>query len=81
MDRTKEFTGLFDRNNKPIHEGDIYRLINRNGKPYNGNTFKVEYKINPAGNDAGYMFAHYFIPKHTMVEIIGSIYDTPELLT
>ncbi|MBD5589262.1 YopX family protein [Clostridium botulinum] len=78
-----EYTGLKDKNSKEIYEGDIVRV----SEEYAGNTYmpmKVGFKnqcfvlinIYSEGN-YNPMFEYDFTQKY---EVIGNIYDNPELL-
>lgn len=71
-----QYTGLKDKNRKEIYEGDIVRrLINSRGNlypsNYKRNVIKIEF-INSA----------WSVRKQTdRIEIIGNIYENPELIT
>lgn len=70
------FTGLLDKNGKEIYEGDIVRHIN--GKNYKivfcGDRFEPEDWDNYGPNgEFGYDWEEF--------EVIGDIYNNPELLT
>lgn len=68
-----QFTGLYDKNNKKIFEGDI--LINTLG-----DLFIIEF---PAPNEDSEDYRNkplYPMPWKEYREIIGNIYDNPELL-
>ena len=71
-----QFTGLTDKNGKEIFEGDIVKL-------HYGSIYSVEYIqrlalysiCRPVGNVASYPFIDY-----DRCEVIGNIYDNPELI-
>lgn len=67
-----QFIGLLDRNGKEIYEGDILHVFNvGNGKvEYRGASFVVRY-----GNKT-----MQYVNLSTQDEIIGNIYENPELL-
>ncbi len=80
-----QFTGLLDKNNKEIYEGDIIKFTKWDGKLVTGLVkwddcnpcmcieFKTEYKQTDWEYD--------FIKCGTMIiEVIGNIYDNPELI-
>lgn len=72
-----QFTGLFDKNGMEIYEGDIVQYIGNEL----GDEFKNEVKFEGAGFDP--IAAIYWMSDIEGVgcEIIGNIYDNPELLT
>ena len=70
-----QFTGLHDKNGKEIYEGDVVKT------PKYGNSQVVEYADINASDDMtapgmGFQFNDY--PSN--MEIIGNIYENPELL-
>lgn len=75
----QQFTGLKDDKNKDIYEGDILRVESYDGwfdKEPNYYNLLVEYRISPSGESdlSGFLY----IPKFR--EVIGNIYENPELL-
>lgn len=81
-----QYTGLKDKNGKKIFEGDILRFT-RGGNEYIG---KVVYEQRICGLDLWYneVVGAYgekatfriSLTEPTKLEVIGNIYDTPELL-
>jgi uncharacterized phage protein (TIGR01671 family) len=65
-----QFTGLTDANDEPIYEGDIVKQL------FSGKIYIVSYNHNWAGFEP--FFGGY--EKHKAYEIIGNIYENPELL-
>lgn len=65
-----QYTGLKDKNGKEIYEGDLLQSFNSAPRPVTFTDF--EWKI---GNTALHTF------ESEDYEIIGNIYETPELLT
>ena len=77
-----QFTGLLDKNGKEIYEGDIVKLRNRNCKVYWADCgfALIREKDNQVwewnGNLKGYCDGLWGGPP----EIIGNVYENPELL-
>lgn len=74
-----QYTGLHDKNGKEIYEGDIVRIIVNNNIE---KICKVEFKNGIFGvmfskNKDLTAFPHFC---NTTFEVIGNIYDNPELL-
>ena len=75
-----QYTGLKDKNGKKIFEGDIvkddyciYEVV------YDGNGYYVEVVklLKECGTDKGVL---YDLSDYKDLEVIGNIYDNPELL-
>lgn len=87
-----EFTGLTDKNDKTIFEGDILRYVPKYGAPIIGIVVFGDYRY-PADKIAFHRGFNikwtsepsprpelgYWAIKH-LVEVIGNIHDNPELL-
>jgi uncharacterized phage protein (TIGR01671 family) len=75
-----QYTGLKDKNGKEIYEGDIIK--SNSHKP---TTFKIEFiegGFCATQNDKDYPLDinHFYPSVGCMIEVIGNIYENPELL-
>ena len=71
-----QFTGLKDKNDKEIYEGDVMQVIKEQYKWFKrGNIFEARWSKVMAGFDP--FRNHTYMENHC--EIIGNIYDNPEL--
>jgi len=73
-----QYTGLKDKNGREIYEGDILRLKAKKGYEYLGDVgvIRMSYSAYVIGTSTGeYLFIYF-----DEVEIIGNIYENPELL-
>lgn len=68
-----EFTGLYDKNNKEIYEGDIVEIFQ---EKHLVNQFGF---FNLATNLPGLYLGEYVKLKN-LLEVVGNIYENPELL-
>ena len=70
----EQFTGLLDKNNKKIYEGDILKSSK------SGVLYPIEYDIDRCGFIA--MKPHTYLPPDAWsnCEILGNIHESPELL-
>lgn len=73
-----QFTGLLDKNGKEIYDGDIIHLVSSFGADRGNHEVSLEVYTADRGEDYGYWW-YSFLPNY--VEIIGNIYQNPELLT
>ncbi len=69
-----QYTGLKDKNGKEIYEGDILQRINSTLK-----TRPISFK-DGAFNDGQFIICKTYI-KEVNLEVIGNIYENPELQT
>lgn len=77
-----QFTGLFDKNLKEIYEGDIVKPIEKSGKNHNRQIVFIDgsfcYNESKTRGNRGYWALNKC--KSKMFEVIGNIYENPELL-
>lgn len=72
-----QFTGLLDKNKEEIYEGDIVEDVSDNG---------MKFEIKWSNSWCGYMMPEEFDEEnsysieHVRLEIIGNIYENPDLL-
>ena len=74
-----QFTGLQDKNGKEIYEGDIVKTLPGKEDLHEVEFWKGGFILNTKaeGVDHRYYFGHY---KKEELEIIGNIYENPDLL-
>ena len=77
-----QFTGLPDRNDKNICEGDIVEGEKYSGKPgiYNNHTGVVKFRHESFSSFGINQYKGQEAKINSLFEIIGNIYDNPELL-
>lgn len=91
-DKIMQYTGLKDKNGKEIYEGDILKATYPAGYSLYEVRFGEYDKEESEGSGIGwYAIEHYFIGKksgqlitganHFGGEVIGNIYENPDLLT
>ena len=68
-----QFTGLRDRNYKEIYEGDVVKYPS-------GFQHVVEYNEGADASGALYIGFSFATPSERYCEVIGNIYENPELL-
>ena len=84
-----QFTGLFDKNGKEIYEGDVAKVLwaegTYRGSAYNGGLNYTEFGVMKF--DDGRFSFHLKdslleeSSEDLIIEVIGNIYENPELLT
>ena len=80
-DTIGQFTGMVDKNGKPVYEGDIvrYRTTDeRHTKNPRYTNLVINYNESSARFQAGDIYHQYL--NSTKLEIIGNVHDNPELL-
>lgn len=75
-----QYTGLKDKNSKEIYEGDIYKLYQFCGQDFDGDDKYLvkKYVVKYAKGVCSIGFN--FLSHHSNIEVIGNIYENPELL-
>ena len=79
---TQQFTGVLDRNNKEIYEGDLVRVFNSDGEDYHKQTSEVfyssrwaQFELKMTGNSLA-----YYLVQYGSLEVVGNVFENPELL-
>jgi|SRR5579872_3700074 len=75
-----QYTGLKDKHDKEIYEGDIvrYTSLAEYGLPATESTVAISWGDEVMGFDLGFISHHLTI--YDDIEVIGNIYEHPELL-
>jgi hypothetical protein len=74
-DNVMQFTGLYDKNGKEIYEGDIVKLVNKDGIKH---ITEIKWHNGRYVIDTWMMFADTLVLHKC--EVIGNIYENPELI-
>ena len=77
-----QYTGLKDKNGKEIYEGDIAETIYRDNLPHKGIIYFQPTRLNWSVKHSGFTNQDLFVYSRPdcSVEIVGNIYENPELL-
>ena len=76
-----QYTGLKDKNGKMIFEGDIVGHYSNYRKKYDIGTVKYgDFNCSCCSGVYGWFFENEDIREHSSCEVLGNIYDNPELL-
>lgn len=74
-DNVMQFTGLYDKNGKEIYEGDIVKLVNKDGIKH---ITEIKWHNGRYVTDTWMMFADTLVLHKC--EVIGNIYENSELI-
>lgn len=75
-----QFTGLLDKNGREIYEGDIIRFVNGQ-KKVNGEWVDNEFIYTVEYSEGTFHGIFGLSKVLNSVEVIGNIYDNPDLIT
>ncbi len=76
----RQYTGLHDKSSKEIYEGDIVDSGRGVKRRIAWNGFEFGAQLGDEWDDRCRMLRHYFIHTDEKIEVIGNIYESPELL-
>lgn len=80
LDNTMQYTGLKDKNNKEIYEGDIVSLDSLDGFVVEYDVENARFILNGEHKDKDYGHCGFHLYAQKEIEVIGNIYENPELL-
>ncbi len=75
-----QYTGLKDKNGKEIYEGDIVRREQNKGKKTDHTIVFSDYRFAYTTEYHGSIALNKVVSQHQSLEVIGNIYENPELL-
>lgn len=79
LDTIGEFTGLYDKNGTPIYEDDIVRNVKGLVKTQSGE-YEDDAEVFAVKHEDARFNVSYYARVTGSLEVIGNIYDNPELI-